>query len=206
MALVPYLRWIGIGALVAVAVWIASRRLRSRPLRHVLRCLAVAAAITPQPLWIPGQGGALMPALALLVGVRPSVFGLAMGAFPILAVGAVLFVVAGFALARDAVGDERLLHRSARRWVLMGLLLPWLAFAVWAPFLAYFAFGGPIALWGSASLVLLAAAALLDCRAAARTRAEGRALTWTTWLLAAILALAVLWRFVGVRHLVSEGP
>jgi hypothetical protein len=113
----------------------------------MLRCLAVAAAVTPQPLWVPGQGGAVMPALALLVGVRPSIFSLAMmGAFPIVAVGALLFVVLGLALARDAAGDERLLHRSARHWVLMGLLLPWLAFAGWAPFLASFAFGGPIAL------------------------------------------------------------
>ena len=198
MELVPYLRWLGIGALVVVIVWILSRRLRSRPLRQTLRCLAVAAAVTPQPLWVPGQGGAVMPALALLVGVRPSIFSLAMGAFPIVAVGALLFVVLGLALTRDAAGDERLLHRSARRWVLMGLLLPWLAFAVWAPFLAYFAFGGPIALWGTASLVLLTGAALLDRRTAARTTADGRALTWTTWLLAAIMALAVLWRRPGV--------
>jgi len=85
MALVPYLRWLGIGAVVAVVLWVLSRRVRSRAVRLWVRCLAVAAALTPQPLWIPGEGGALMPALALLVAVRPSVFSVTMGAFPIFA-------------------------------------------------------------------------------------------------------------------------
>ena len=201
MALVPYLRWLGIGAILVVVVWVLSRRVRSRAVRLGVRCLAVAAALTPQPLWIPGEGGALMPALALLVAGRPSVFSLAMGAFPIFAAATLLFTLAGLRPARDAGGGERLLHQAARRWVLVGLLLPWLALAVWAPFLAYFAFGGPSAIWGIPSLVVLGGAALLDRRAAARAGAEpsGRLLSWATWLLAAMLALVMLWRFVGLR-------
>lgn len=120
MALVPYLRWLGIGAVVVVVVWLLSRRVRSRTVRLGVRCLAVAAALTPQPLWIPGEGGALMPALAVLVAVRPSIFSLTMGAFPIFAAATLLFTLAGFRLARDVGGCERLLHRAARRWVLMG--------------------------------------------------------------------------------------
>ena len=127
MALVPYLRWLGIGAVVAVVLWVLSRRVRSRAVRLWVRCLAVEAALTPQPLWIPGEGGALMPALALLVAVRPSVFSVTMGAFPIFAAATSLFTLAGLRLARDAGGGGRLLHQVARRWVLMGLLLPWLA-------------------------------------------------------------------------------
>ena len=107
--------------------------------------MAVGAAVMPQPLWAPGKGGVVMPALALLVAVRPSIFSLSMGAFPIFAVGTLLFALAGFAMARDARGGELLLQRAARRCVLVGLLLPWLALAVWAQFLAYFAAGGPIA-------------------------------------------------------------
>jgi len=91
MALVPYLRWLGIGAVVVVVVWVLSRRGRSRTVRLGVRCLAVAAVLTPQPLWIPGEGGALMPALALLVAVPPSIFSLAMGAFPIFAAATLLF-------------------------------------------------------------------------------------------------------------------
>jgi len=202
MALVPYLRWLGIGAALAVGVWVLSRHVRSRAVRLAVRCLAVAAALTPQPLWIPGEGGALMPALALLVAVPPSIFSLAMGAFPIFSAATLLFAVAGLWLARDAGGGERLLHRTARRWVLMGLLLPWLALAVWSPFLAYFAFGGPIAIWGVASLALLAGAARLDRRAAVRAGAEPsrRLLSWATWLLAALLTLALLWRVGGGLH------
>lgn len=199
MALASYLRWLGIGAVVVGVVWVLSRRVRSRAGRLGVRCLAVAAALTPQPLWIPGEGGALMPALALLVAGRPSVFSLTMGAFPIFATATLLFTLAGLWLARDAGGGERLLHRAARRWVLMGLILPCLALAVWSPFLAYFAFGGPIAIWGIPSLALLGGAALLDRRVAARAGAEpaGRLLSWASWLLAAILALAVLWRVAG---------
>jgi len=83
-----------------------------------------------------------------------------------------------------------------------GPALALLALAVWAPFLAYFAFGGPIAIWGIASLALLAGAALLDRRAALRAGAEPSRplLSWATWLLAAILALGQqLWR--GSLHL-----
>jgi len=203
MALVPYFRWPGIGAGVVVVVWALSRRVRSRGVRLGMRCLAVAAALTPQPLWIPGEGGALMPALALLVAGRPSVFSLSMGAFPIFAATTLLFALAGLRLARDAGGGEWLLHQAARRWVLVGLLLPWLALAVWSPFLAYFALGGPIMIWGLPSLALLGAAALLDRRAAARagTEPSGRLLARATWLIAAVLALALLWRVVGVRFL-----
>jgi hypothetical protein len=88
------------------------------------------------------------------------------------AAATLLFTLVGFRLARDASGGERLLHQVARRWVLMGLLLPWRALAVWSPFLAYFAFGGPIAIWGIASLALLGGAALLGRRATARASAE----------------------------------
>lgn len=208
MALVPYLRWLAIGAVAVVVVWVLSGRIRSRSGRLGLRCLALATAIAPQPLWIPGEGGALVPALALLVAGRPSVFSLAMGAFPIVAVATLLFTLAGLWLARDARGGERLLHRTARCWVLVGLLLPWIALAVWAPFLAYFAFGGPIALWGVGSLVLLGGAALLEHRAAGRAAREpsGRLLRWASWLLAAVLALAVLWRAAIGRLHAAVGP
>jgi hypothetical protein len=99
------------------------------------------------------------------------------------------------------------LHRTARRWVLVGLLFPWLILAAWSPFLAFFALGGPIAFWGIASLALLGGAALLDRRAAARAGVEpsGWLLSWATWLLAAVLLAAVLWRAPGVRHLLAAG-
>ena len=98
MALGTYLRWLGIGAIVVAVIWLLSRRLRSRAARLGVRCLAVAAALTPQPLWIPGEGGALMPALSVLVTGRPSIFGLTMGAFPIFAMATLLFALAGLGL------------------------------------------------------------------------------------------------------------
>jgi hypothetical protein len=192
MPAVAYLRWVGIGALLVAAVWLLSRRLRSGALRLALRCLAVAAAVTPQPLWIPGEGGAVMPALALLISSGISPFAAAMGAFPILAGAGLVFIVSGQGIARRAVGGERLVHQVVRRWVLMGLVLPWLVLAVTAPFLAYFALGGPIAIWGTASLVLLAGAALLDGRAArAGPGRPGRWIARATWVHAVGLALAV---------------
>jgi hypothetical protein len=130
-----------------------------------------------------------------------------MGAFPIFAAATLLFALASLRLARDAVGDERLLHRTARRWALVGLLLPLLALAATSPFLAYFAFGGPISLWGIASLAVLGGATLLDRRVAARVGVEpsGRLLSSATWLLAAMLALALLWWVVGFRYLLASG-
>jgi hypothetical protein len=117
-----------------------------------------------------------------------------------------LFALASLRLARDAIGDERLLHRTARRWALVGVLLPLLALAATSPFLAYFAFGGPISLWGVPSLAVLGGAALLDRRVATRVGVEpsGRLLFWATWLLAAMLALA-LWWIVGLRYLLASG-
>jgi hypothetical protein len=200
MTLAAYLRWLGIGAVVVVVLWVLSRRLRSRVARLGVRCLAIAAALTPQPLWIPGQGGAVMPALAILVSGRPSVFVFAMGIFPIIAVAGLLFALAGLWLGRGTEGAERRLHRVVRRWALMGVLLPWLALAVWVPFVAYFGFGGPIAMWGVASLALLAGAAAADEWVASRYGVELRLLSWATWLLAVLLALAVLWRTGGFRY------
>jgi len=71
---------------------------------------------------------------------------------------------------------------------------------MWAPFLAYFAFGGPMTFWGITSLALLGGAALLD-RRATRAGAEPsrRLFSWATWLLGALLTVALLWRVVGVR-------
>jgi len=80
-------------------------------------------------------------------------------------------------------------HQTAQRWVVVGLVLPLLALAATSPFLAYFLFGGPIALWGTASLGLLGGAAFLDWRAARPPQGtlEPRRLRWAAYLLAALL-------------------
>jgi hypothetical protein len=44
MALVPYLRWLRIGTVVVVVVWVLSRRVRARPVRLGVRRLSGAAA------------------------------------------------------------------------------------------------------------------------------------------------------------------
>lgn len=200
MELVPYLKWIGIGAVVLAATWLLTRRLASPSGRLALRCLALSAAVTPQPVWAPGEGGFLMPALALLVSGGAPLFNAAMGGFPIVAVATALFTLIGWRLGRAAVGTERLAHQAARRWVVVGLLLPLLALATTSPFLAFFLFGGPIAAWGTPCLALLGGAAVLDWRAAGRTDApaEPRRLRWVTYLLAALL-VAVLVGFQAMR-------
>jgi hypothetical protein len=190
MALVPfYAKWLG-GSLVAlVVVWLLTRRVASPTRRLVLRCIATAAALTPQPLWAPGDGGAIMPAAALLVFGRAPVFSYTMGVFPILAVAALFFTLTGWRLARAASGGKRLVHHAARRWALVGVILPLLALAATSPFLAFFLFGGPIALWGTGSLVILVGAAALDWRAARPLdeAPQGRRLRWAAYLLAALL-------------------
>jgi hypothetical protein len=117
-----------------------------------------------------------------------------MGAFPILAVAALFFTLAGWRLARAATGGERLVHQAARRWALVGVVLPLLALAATSPFLAFFLFGGPIAVWGTGSLALLGGAAALDWRAARRSGAapEPRWLRWAAYLLAAAVVIVLV--------------
>ncbi|MGH7389477.1 MAG: hypothetical protein ACREM3_08460 [Candidatus Rokuibacteriota bacterium] len=205
MALVPYLKWLGVGAVVLAATWTLTRRVASPSRRLALRCLATSAALTPQPLWAPGEGGFVMPALALLLFGGAPLFNAAMGGFPILAVGMLLFTLAGWRLGLSAVGAERLAHQAAWRWVVVGLALPLLALAATAPFLAFFLFGGPIAAWGAPSLAVLGGAAVLDWRAARRADApaEPRRLRWAAYLLAALLA--VLWVGLHARRLTGAG-
>jgi hypothetical protein len=194
MALVPYLRWLGVSMVALVAVWVVTRRVTPPSRRLALRCLATSAALTPQPLWAPGEGAFVMPALSLLVFGGVPVFSLAMGAFPILAVAILLFTVAGWGQARAAIDRERLVHQAARRWVLLGLILPLLALAATSPFLAFFIFGGPIAAWGTSCLVVLAGAAGLDWRAAQRTEAtpKARCLRLAAYLLAFLVVVAAV--------------
>jgi hypothetical protein len=190
--------WLGIAVLGVVALWVISRQVTSPVARLALRCLVVATVLMPQPLWIPGQGAAVMPAVLLLAsGLRPShgpEFALLMGAFPIVAGAAVLFVVAGWRLAGAATGPERLVHRAARRWVAVGLLVPLVVLLVVSPFLALFGFGGPIAVWGLASALVLTVATAMDWRAARRreTPADARWIRIATLLLAALFAVVVL--------------
>lgn len=160
MALVPYLKWLGVALAVLAVIWVLTRRVAPPFKRLALRCLATSAALMPQPLWAPGDGGAIMPALAMLV------FG-----------GAPVFS-----------------FQVARRWVLVGLILPLLALAVTSPFLAFFLFGGPMSIWGTASLAFLGGAAVLDRRAARRTEAppEPWRLRWAAYLLAALIVTALV--------------
>ena len=205
MTTAGYLAWLGIAAVVGSGAWLLCRRVQSPVRRLALRCLVVAAAVTPQPLWIPGEGGAVMPAILLLLYGKELVFSVAMGAFPVLAMAAVLFVVAGWRLAGAAAGTERLAHYVARSWVVLGLLLPLLALATWIPFLAFFGFGGPIALWGLLSLGILCLAAAMDRRAAKRSDApvEPIRLKRATLLVASLLVGVMLY-LVGFR-LVGRG-
>ena len=143
--------------------------------------------------WL-GVAVVVLPAVAMLVFGGAPLFSFAMGAFPIFAGATLLFTLAGWRLARAAEGAERLAHQAARRWVLVGLILPLLAFAVTSPFLAYFFFGGPIVMWGVPSLALLGGASVLDWRAARPTGAapEPRRLRWATYLLAALLVTVLV--------------
>jgi len=102
MALVPYLKWLGVSVVALAAIWVLTRRVTSPFRRLALRCLATSAALTPQPLWAPGEGAFIMPALSLLVFGGAPVFSYAMGAFPILAVATLFFTLAGWRLARAA--------------------------------------------------------------------------------------------------------
>ncbi len=203
MALVPYLKWLGIALVVLAAIWVLTRQVASPFKRLAVRCLATSAALMPQPLWAPGDGGAIMPALTMVVFGGAPVFSFAMGAFPIFAGATLLFTLAGWRLARAATGAERLAHQAARRWALVGLVLPLLALAATSPFLAFFLFGGPIVMWGAPSLALLGGAAALDWRAARAIEAapEPRRLRWATYLLATLLATVLVAlharRFIG---------
>jgi hypothetical protein len=133
--------------------------------------------------WL-GVAVVVLAAVVMLVFGGAPVFSFAMGAFPIFAGATLLFTLAGWRLARAAEGAERLAHQATRRWVLVGLILPLLAFAVTSPFLAYFFFGGPIVMWGVPSLALLGGAAVLDWRAARPGRrrspgvCDGRPTSW----------------------------
>jgi hypothetical protein len=74
------------------------------------------------------------------------------------------------------------------------VVLPLLALAATSPFLAFFLFGGPIAIWGTGSLVVLGGAAALDWRAARAAEAapEARWLRWAAYLLAALLVTVLV--------------
>ena len=95
------------------------------------------------------------------------------------------------------------MHQAARRWALVGVVLPLLALAATSPFLAFFLFGGPIAIWGTGSLVVLGGAAALDWRAARRFGAapEPRWLPWAAYLLTATMVIVLVglhaWRLTG---------
>ena len=91
-----YLRWTGFGAVAIVVAWILTAFLRDAVMRLAFRSLAVAAVITPQPLWVPGDGGYVVPAgMLLLSPFRYPVFSLINGAIPIIGVSAILFVIGG---------------------------------------------------------------------------------------------------------------
>ena len=194
MALVPYLKWVVVALAVLAVIWVLTRRVASPFKRLALRCLATSAALMPQPLWAPGDGGAIMPAFTMLLFGGAPVFSFAMGAFPIFAGATLLFTLAGWRLARAAEGAQRLAHQVARCWVLVGLILPLLALAVTSPFLAFFLFGGPMSIWGTASLAFLGGAAVLDRRAARRTEAppEPWRLRWAAYLLAALIVTVLV--------------
>jgi len=200
MALVPYLKWLAVGLAVLAVIWVLTRRVASPFKRLALRCLATSAALMPQPLWAPGDGGAIMPAFTMLLFGGAPVFSFAMGAFPIFAGATLLFTLAGWRLARASEGAQRLAHQVARRWILVGLILPWMALAVTSPFLAFFLFGGPMSIWGTASLAVLVGAAVLD-RRAVPPAPRPRRLWWATYILAALIVTVLVGlharRFVG---------
>jgi hypothetical protein len=69
MALVPYLKWLGVALAVLAVIWVLTRRVAPPFKRLALRCLATSAVLMPQPLWAPGPSIWGTASLAGLGGV-----------------------------------------------------------------------------------------------------------------------------------------
>ena len=162
-----YLRWTGFGAVAIVVAWILTAFLRDAVMRLAFRSLAVAAVITPQPLWVPGDGGYVVPAgMLLLSPFRYPVFSLINGAIPIIGVSAILFVIGGYIVSIRQSESSARIHEFIQVWVLTGIILPFIALAIGIPFLAFFFLGGVLAYWSSLVLICMLGATTADRRIA----------------------------------------
>ena len=161
-----YLRWAGFGAVAIAVAWILTAFLRDAVMRLAFRSLAVAAVITPQPLWVPGDGGYVVPAAMLLLSFRYPVFSVTNGAIPIIGVSAILFVIGGYIVSIRQTESSVRIHSFVQMWVLNGIILPFIALAIGIPFLAFFFLGGVLAYWSSFVLICMLGATTVDRRIA----------------------------------------
>lgn len=101
-----YLRWLGVACVVVTAGWLATRRVESLSRRRICRAVVAAIAITPFPLWVPGEGGFIVPA-AMLLMARDSFPGWQIrGAVPITIVATVLLAM-GRIISRFLLNESR---------------------------------------------------------------------------------------------------
>jgi hypothetical protein len=156
--------WFAVGAVVFGLTLPVTRSLRP-PSRLALRCLVLAVILAPQPLWAPGDGAYVTPA-ALLLSSGHLGFALLNGLMPVLAVGGILFTIAGHLSRLRREESSARAHRFVQRWVILGVALPFISLVLLSPWLAIFLFGGMLALWSGFSFLCLLAGAGLDRRAA----------------------------------------
>jgi len=163
-----YLRWVGFGAIAIVVVWILTASVRHAVMRLAFRSLAIAAVITPQPLWAPGDGGYVVPAGMLLLSLRHPVFSLMNGAVPILGVAAILFAIGGHIVSIRQSASSVKIHNFVQMWVGVGIILPYIAVVIGLTFVAFFFLGGVLAYWSSFVLVCMLGATGVDRQIAKR--------------------------------------
>jgi hypothetical protein len=157
-----YLRWVGFGAVAIAVVWILTAFVRDAVMRLAFRSLAIAAVITPQPLWVPGDGGYVVPAGMLLLSLRYPVFSVMNGAIPIIGISAILFVIGGYIVSIRRSASSARIHDVVQAWVYIGIILPFIALVIGHPFLAFFFLGGVLAYWSSFVLICMVAATTVD--------------------------------------------
>ena len=191
--------WFAVGALAFAVAVLLTRPLASPAARLGVRCLVLAAVVTPQPLWAPGDGSYVLPAVLLLASGH---FGFAWmnGLMPVLAVAGILFTLGGYLsrLRRDERSARA--HRFVQRWVLLGVVLPFLALILVSPWLAIFLFGGALAFWSGFSLCCLLGGVGLDRRTAIRNGAASGS-AWFQRASAGLLGLMLALALLGLRVL-----
>ena len=163
-----YLRWVGFGAIAIAVAWVLTAFVEDAVMRLAFRSLAIAAVITPQPLWAPGDGGYVVPAGMLLLSLRHPVFSVMNGAIPILGVSAILFAIGGYLVSIRQSESSARIHNFVQAWVCVGIVLPFIAVVIGFPFVAFFLFGGVLAYWSSIVLVCMLGATGVDRQIAKR--------------------------------------
>jgi hypothetical protein len=193
-----YLRWVGCGAVAIVVVWILTTLVRDAVMRLALRSLAIAAVITPQPLWAPGDGGYVVPAGVLLLSLTYPLFSIMNGALPILGVSAILFVIGGYIVSIRRSASSARIHDVVQAWVCIGIILPFIALVIGLPFLTFFFLGGALAYWSSFVLICMLGATAVD-RQIAKGNPEAPHTTYfhaITLVLFGIAVGAVIWAVI----------